>query len=348
VYNDRVFIVKAIDEAMAGGARKKPACQEANICILTYNRWVCNDDVAVDKRPICTHPEPKNKLTEEERQQIIDVCNDEKYASLPPSQIVPKLADRGVYIASESSFYRVMKMHNQLAHRGRQRKPKRTAAPTTYIATKANDVWTWDITYLPSSVKGKYYYLYLVTDIFSRFGVAWEVCEAECGEEAAKLMARAVLSQNCLHQPLVVHSDNGAPMKSLTLKAKLEELGIIASFSRPRVSNDNPYSEAMFRTLKYCPQWPEKGFNSLEDARRWVNSFMRWYNHDHCHSKIKFVTPSQRHYGEDMAILASRRQVYEAAYLCRPERWSGNRRNWIRPVEVALNPEKIATLDRAA
>lgn len=345
---NRSFIVKVINEAISSGARKKPSCREANISLPTFNSWVKNDEITIDQRSTCLRPEPINKLSEEERKQIIKTCNDDKYASLPPSQIVPKLADEGIYIASESSFYRVMKEYNQLTHRGRQRKPHKRAAPTTYIATKANEVWTWDITYLASSVKGKYYYLYLVTDIFSRYGVAWEVCEAESGEEAASLMTRAVLSQNCLHKPLVLHSDNGAPMKSLTLKAKLEELGIIASFSRPRVSNDNPYSEAMFRTLKYCPQWPKKGFDSLEDARLWVNDFMQWYNHDHCHSKIKFVTPAQRHYGDDYNVLDCRKEVYKAAYLRKPERWSGNIRNWSRPDSVALNPDKIEAFKKAS
>tara|TARA_B110000879_G_C11099177_1_gene482406 strand:- start:373 stop:1269 length:897 start_codon:yes stop_codon:yes gene_type:complete len=290
---------------------------------------------------------PQNKLSEAEEQQIIAVSNEEDYVSLPPSQIIPKLADKGIYLASESSFYRVMKKHNQLAHRGKQRKSCKKAAPTTYVARKPNEVWTWDITYLAGSVKGKYFYLYLVTDIFSRYGVAWEVCESESGKEAAELMTRAKLNQNCLHQPLVLHSDNGAPMKSLTLKAKLEELNVIASYSRPRVSNDNPYSEAMFKTLKYCPQWPSKGFSDIEAARGWVNEFMDWYNNKHCHSGIKFVTPAQRHEGKDHTILDNRTNVYEVAFMRHPERWSGERRNWSRPTEVTLNPEKIEHLAEA-
>lgn len=237
-----------------------------------------------------------------------------------------------------------MKKYNQLAHRGKQRKASKRAAPTTYVARNPNEVWTWDITYLPAKIKGKYFYLYLVTDIFSRYGVAWEVCESESGEEAAKLMARAKLGQNCLHQPLVLHSDNGAPMKSLTLKAKLEELKIIASYSRPRVSNDNPYSEAMFRTLKYCPQWPSKGFEDIESARLWANKFMDWYNNKHYHSGIKFVSPAQRHEGTDHKILENRTNVYEIAFMRCPERWSGSRRNWSRQNEVTLNPEKITNL----
>lgn len=345
---DRQFIVSAIDEATSNGARKRPACSEAGINLQTYNSWAKCDGMSVDKRQTCIRPQPANKLTEEERLRIIDVCNSEEYTSFPPSQIVPKLADAGEYIASESSFYRVLRKHKQLAHRGRQRKAKRRAAPRTFIARAPNEVWTWDITYLPSRVKGKYYYLYLITDIFSRYGVAWEVCEAESGEEAAKLISRAVLSQNCLSNPPVLHSDNGAPMKSLTFKAKLEELSITASYSRPRVSNDNPYSEAMFKTLKYCPQWPADCFDSLEEAQGWVEKFMQWYNERHCHSQTKFVTPAQRHQGVDKIVLAKRKAVYEKAYARNPKRWSRNIRNWSWISDVTLNPEKITSLSEVS
>ena len=211
-----------------------------------------------------------------------------------------------------------------------------------------NQVWSWDITYLPHAVRGKYYYLYLVEDIFSRYGVAWEVHEQECGELASSMMTKAVIREGCLHKPLVLHSDNGAPMKSQTLKAKLQELSITSSFSRPRVSNDNPYSESLFRTLKYSPSWPQRGFKSIGEARVWVKKFMAWYNEKHCHSKIKFVTPSQRHHGDDLLILNNRKAVYNEARKKNPKRWSGKTRNWNRPSHVALNPEKMEDFSQAA
>ena len=152
---NRCVLVDVINDAIASGARKKPACKEANISLPTFNSWISNNKINIDRRSTCIRPEPKNKLSKEERQQIIETCNDDKYASLPPSQIVPKLADEGIYIACESSFYRVMKEHNQLVHRGRQRKPHKRAAPTTYIATKANEVWTWDITYCVPGAQGE-------------------------------------------------------------------------------------------------------------------------------------------------------------------------------------------------
>lgn len=154
------------------------------------------------------------------------------------------------------------------------------------------------------------------------------------------MLQRAVWAEGCLTSPLVLHADNGSPMKGATMKVTMERLGVVASFSRPRVSNDNPFSEALFRTCKYVPTWPSRGFASIEAARDWVSGFVRWYNTEHRHSAIRFVTPEQRHRGEDRALLASRHQVYKLARAARPERWSGHTRNW-RPVEaVWLNPER--------
>ena len=273
---------------------------------------------------------------------MLDVCNEAEFAGLPPSQIVPKLADKGQYIASESSFYRILKQAQQLGRRGRSKAPRRHRPPTTHRADGPNQLWSWDITYLPSIVRGLFFYLYLVEDVFSRKIVAWEVHDREAGELAAALIDRAVMSEHCFRKPLVLHSDNGSPMKCYTLQSKLAELGITPSHSRPRVSNDNAFSESLFRTLKYCPFWPGQGFAALETARDWVNDFVRWYNNEHCHSAIKFVTPAQRHSGQDIALLEKRNILYERARARNPERWSGKTRNWTPPDEVTLNPEKTA------
>ena len=295
-----------------------------------------------DARTTAVRPEPANKLSTVEQRAVLDACNRTAYAHLPPSQIVPLLADDGVYLASESTFYRVLKAHDQHHRRGRAQAPRKHAPPTSYTATAANQVWSWDITYLPSPVRGQFYYLYLFEDIYSRKAVGWEVYAQENGERAAELIQRAVLAEQCWKKPLVLHSDNGAPMKSATLLAKLYELGVTPSRGRPRVSNDNPYSESLFRTLKYCPQWPEQGFASLEAARAWVHDFIAWYNHQHRHSRIRFVTPAQRHRGDDRAILRKRHAVYAAAKEKRPERWSGKTRNWEPVGAVMLNPERPA------
>lgn len=330
-----------IREAVSDGSRLEPACNEVEICLRTYRRWVkSGEQVQPDKRPTAVRPVPRSKLREDELKAILSVCNQTEYASLPPSQIVPKLADKGIYLASESSFYRVLHANEQVHHRGRSRATEKRSAPTSYTATGPNQVWSWDITYCASSVRGLYYYLYLIEDIYSRKIVGWEVHDKECGEYAAQLLQRTVMREQCFKKPIVLHSDNGAPMKSVTLKSKMEELGITGSHSRPRVSNDNPYSESLFRTMKYNPRWPSDGFEDLEVTRCWVNDFVGWYNQEHCHSRIGFITPSQRHNGEDVKILKNRTLIYKRAKERNPLRWSGEVRNWAHIKEVTLNPDK--------
>lgn len=329
-------------EAIQCGCRLEPACHEVQIDLRTYRRWNQQGEVQSDKRPICIRPEPANKLSQQERDAIIEVCNRSEFASLPPTQIVPTLLDRGEYIASESSYYRILSAGGQLQKRGRQRSRQKQSKPTSYTATGANQVYTWDITYLPSRVSGQHYYLYVIEDIYSRKIVGYDVYERECGELASLLLQRTLMREQCFNQPLVLHSDNGAPMKSLTFKAKMDELGITSSYSRPRVSDDNPYVESLFRTVKYMPSWPTKGFNDLDASRCWVESFVRWYNTEHKHSKLNYVTPCQRHNGKDREILAYRSEVLHAAKRLNPERWSKDIRNCEPVGEVHLNPEKEA------
>lgn len=332
--------VEWITEAVASGARRQPACDELGITLRTLQRWTQEDTMKADGRTTTLRPKPVNALSDEERQAILALCNSVEYAHLPPSQIVPRLADEGRYLASERTLYRVLHTADQQHRRGRSQRPQSHPAPTTHSAEKPHQVWSWDITYLPSPVRGQYYYLYLIEDIYSRKGVGWEVHGEESGTNAAALLQRSVLSEQCLHQPLVLHSDNGAPMKSATLLSKMYDLGITPSRGRPRVSNDNPFSESLFRTLKYCPQWPANGFAHLEAARSWVRDFMGWYNDEHRHSRIGFVTPSERHRGLDTAILAKRHELYQRERSARPERWSGNTRSWQPAGVVTLNPEK--------
>ena len=340
MYPERQELVKWIDEAVEAGARKQPASEEAGISMRTYQRWMQDGNISEDRRSKAERPEPANKLTARERAQILEACNQPEYESLPPSQIVPRLADTGIYIASESSFYRILKEADQMHHRGKAKAKQKRRPPTTHIAKAANEVWSWDISYLPSRVRGQFFYLYLIMDIFSRKIVGWEVHGHEGGKEAAALMQRTVMAEHCFCKPLVLHSDNGSPMKSQTMQTKLYDLGVIPSHSRPRVSNDNPYSESLFRTLKYCPQWPSRGFESILAAREWVRKFTCWYNEEHRHSRIRFVTPAQRHQGKDSDILAKREQVYAQAKEVHPTRWSGQIRNWTPIGSVALNPEQ--------
>lgn len=337
---DRRNAVMLIDEAVESGARRPKACAELGISDRTYRRWTSEGEVAVDQRPFVERPAPANALSEDERQAVLDACNDPAFASLPPSQIVPHLADTGVYLASEATFYRILRASGQAVHRGRARAPARRALPTSYKASRPCEVWTWDITWMPGPVKGTFFFLYLIVDIYSRKIVGWEVYERECADHAAALVRRAVLAEGCMTSPLVLHADNGSPMKGATMKVTLEALGILASYSRPRVSNDNPFSEALFRTCKYRPDWPSAGFATVGDARAWVQNFVAWYNAEHRHSALRFVTPDARHRGQETMILEGRSRVYAAARSARPERWSGSTRCWAPKGPVWLNPER--------
>ncbi len=346
----RETIVTLIDEAVAAGARRSPACREVGINVRTLQRWRPKGETSVkaDQRPLAERPAPANQLSQAERDAILSVCNQPEYASLPPSQIVPKLADQGIYLGSESSFYRILHAHEQLHHRGYARAPQRRRKLVTHTAWAPDQVWTWDVTWLPSTTKGCFFYLYLVEDLYSRYGVAWEVQAEESGELAAELMHKAVWREKLQGKAKpVLHNDNGSIMKSRTFRAKRDELGISQSFSRPRVSDDNAYVESFFRTLKYAPAWPPNGFATLEEAREWVQQFMHWYNEEHQHSKIRFVTPGQRHRGEDTAILARRKAVYEAARARHPERWTGETRHWEPILSVTLNPDKQASANQS-
>lgn len=335
---ERANVSTWIDEACAGGARLSRACEVLEISLRTLQRWRENGEVKADGRKHArTRSEPANKLSEHERRQILDVANAPEFAHLPPSQIVPTLADQGRYIASESSFFRVLREADQLAHRGRA-KPATRQRPKPLQADAPNQLWCWDITYIATTVKGVFFYLYLIMDVFSRKIVGWEVYDSELADRAAAVFCKAHLREGIADDDLVLHSDNGSPMKGATMLATLQRLGVMPSFSRPSVSDDNPYSEALFKTLKYHPGFPDKPFENLEEARKWVFGFEHWYNEIHRHSALRFVTPGQRHRGEDIDILAQRQVLYEAAKVQRPERWSGSTRNW-KPEEVVyLNP----------
>lgn len=340
---DRQDAVALINEAVAHGARRGRACGVLGISSRTYRRWTCRGTVKADARPDAVRPTPRNQLSESERQQLIAIANEPRFRNLPPSQIVPMLADEGRYVASEATFYRVLKQADQLAHRGLSKAPRKPAKPAAFVAASANEVWSWDITYLASTVAGMFFRLYLVMDIFSRKIVGWEVHHNESAEHASLLIEKACLTESVTREQLVLHSDNGSPMKGATMLATLQRLGVVPSFSRPSVSNDNPFSESLFRTLKYTPSYPSKPFESIEHARQWVYQFVRWYNDQHRHSALNFVTPNERHSGREHPILTRRKIVYAAARSRHPERWSGPTRDWSPTGAVHLNPDKEIT-----
>ncbi len=336
---EREMAIELIKEAVAAGARRSKACEIMGITLRTLQRW--EDSGGGDQRrgPVGG---PKNALSAAERALVVAVATSRTFRDLPPSQIVPILADAGVYLASESTYYRILRDEKLLGHRGKAQAP-RHHRPNEHVATGPNEVWSWDITYLQSPVRGWFYYLYLVVDIFSRKIVGWAVHETEAADLAASLIREAAFREGIDPGQLVLHSDNGGPMKGASMLATLQWLGIVPSFSRPKVSDDNPYSEALFRTVKYRPEYPNGPFESIDDARQWVGSFVRWYNDEHRHSAIRFVTPSQKHSGEEIEALRNREEVYRQAKELNLSRWAGPTRNWEPIKEVALNPSKSKT-----
>jgi transposase InsO family protein len=281
---------------------------------------------------------PANRLSAAERKKVVAIATSTEFRDQSPKQIVPTLADRGTYVASESTFYRVMREEGMQHHRGRSRAP--TPRP---LGPAANGPWqlgAWDITYLRRHTRGQFFYLYLVEDVWSRKIVGWAVHDVESTDLAADLIEQIRKDNPDVDlRGWVLHSDNGGPMKGATMLATLQKLGVVPSFSRPRVSDDNAFVESLFRTMKYCPEYPSKGFASVEDARAWVGRFVAWYNEQHLHSGIGFVTPASRHARNDIALLARRRAVYATARGRQPTRWSRHARPWARPEVVTLIPE---------
>jgi putative transposase len=344
--HDRKSAMTLIEEASKNGARKYKACELLGVTLRTVQRW--QDTGEMDQRKGAGRV-VGNKLTSKERELILSTVNSHEYCDLPPCQIVPRLADKGVYIASESTIYRILREEKQLAHRGLS-KPAKHKKPEQRKACGANQLWSWDITYLPSRVRGIYYYLYMIMDVYSRKIVGWSIHHEQSADHAAHLIKQSCFDEGIERNQVTLHSDNGTPMKGSTMLAMLETLGVTPSFSRPSVSDDNPFSEALFKTLKYRPNFPiTDKFGTIFDARSWVIKFSAWYNDAHMHSGLKFITPNQRHVGNDKVIMKNRHNVYIKAKEKHPERWAKSTRNWQLPPVVTLNAnrkKKNSTTDK--
>lgn len=315
------MILGVIDEAVSNGARQGCACREIGLDPTTILRW--RDAEIGDDRRAGPRSSPSNKLSETERARIAALACSPEFRDLSPKQIVPQLADRGEYVGSESTFYRVLAEQDLATRRGRAKAPQRRSRPVEKVVSAPGKLWSWDITYLRGPARGTFFYLYTVLDVWSRKIVASEVHLHESADLAAVLIDNACRAEGIERGQLTLHSDNGGPMKGATMLVTLQALGVVPSFSRPSVSDDNPYSESLFRTLKYRPEYPSVPFASLDAARDWVDDFTRWYNEDHLHSGIGFVTPADRHAGRHCGVLSRRREVFEAARARHPERWSG-------------------------
>jgi putative transposase len=330
-----------VEEAVCAGARRERACEVLGISARTLERWRLHG-AQEDQRRGPTQVS-SNALTAHERKRILKLANKPEYRDLPTEQIIARLADQGIYVCSERSLDRILHDHKQHGHRQRA-KPAAHAKPREFVADGPRQVMTWDITYLPGPVRGQFFYLYLFLDVWSRRVMGWHVRDCEDSAAAAELLSRICEEHGLAHTHAVLHSDNGAAMKGSSMLATMRWLGIQASFSRPGVSDDNAHVEALFRTMKYRASYPTRGFQSIEQAREWVATFVHWYNHEHLHSAIGFVTPDDRHRGRDVAILERRKRLYEAAKRRASGRWTGATRSWERPRIVLLNPERATRL----
>ena len=273
--------------------------------------------------PSLPRPSPPNALCEAERQQILSVLRSEEYCELAPAQIWARLLDDGIYLCSISTRYRLLRIAGENRERRRQRTHPARKKPEL-LATAPNRIWSWDITKLRTTIRGDYYELYVIIDIFSRYVVGWVVAAAETGELAKEFIEGVYQEQGIVPGLLTLHADRGTSMTSKPVAQLLVDLGVDRSHSRPHVSNDNPYSEAAFKTLKYCPAFP-KNFGSIQDARAFCKTFFEYYNHEHRHSGIGLHTPASVHYGTAPAIRAQRAAVLNAAYAANPDRFHGRR-----------------------
>jgi putative transposase len=284
-------------------------------------------------------PKPSRALTEAEQVHIRDVLNSDRFQDCAPRQVYATLLDEQCYLCHWRTMYRILAAHQEVRERRSQRRQPTYIKPEL-LATGPNQVWSWDITQLKSLAKWQPFYLYVIIDIFSRYVVGWLIADREAGELAQKLIAESCAKHNIQPEQLTLHSDRGSPMKSEPVVQLLYDLGIEKSLSRPHVSDDNPFSEAQFKTLKYRPDYPGR-FATIDQARQWARAVFTWYNQQHYHSALGLLTPASLHFGQAETIVAGRQQVLKAAYEAHPDRFvKGSPLVHQPPKEVWINPPK--------
>jgi putative transposase len=262
---------------------------------------------------------PPRALSATEQAAVLDALHSERFADAAPATVYATLLDEGRYLASVPTMYRLLHAAGEVRERRRQATHPPRVKPEL-VATRPNEVWSWDITKLLGPVKWTYYYLYVVLDIFSRYAVGWMVASREAAHLAERLLAETLAKQGVARDQLTLHADRGSSMASKPVALLLADLGVTKTHSRPHCSNDNPYSESHFKTLKYRPEFPER-FGSLEDARAFCHTFFPWYNHEHRHSGLGYHTPADVHTGRAALVRAQRAEVLAGAYAAHPERF---------------------------
>lgn len=325
------MIVQYIQEAVVDGARVKKACQCIKISYKSFLRW--RGGYILDNRKGAQKNIPR-KLSEDEKNSFYSVANEKRFRDLTPPQIVATLLEEEIYYASASTLYRIFKEKKANIYRSETRVPRKHTVPPELTATGPNQVWTWDITWLKTDIKGIYLYAYVIIDIFSRKIISWVIKEYEDMEYARDLFDYAIKKEKV--RPRFVHADNGGPMRGVSLVAFLTSLNVELSYNRPRTSNDNPYSESWFGTLKRHVSFPNL-FKSTSESSQWFANFVDAYNTKHQHSGIGYVTPEQKHTGQDVVILKRRQNTLNEAAALHPERFVNGPRKITPVTEVCLN-----------
>jgi len=313
------------------------ACTALAVARATYYRRAAPDPTPPEPRPT-----PARALAADERALVLAELNSERFVDLAPREVYARLLDEKRYLCSISTMYRVLAAAGEVRERRDVLRHPSYAKPEL-VATAPNQVWSWDITKLRGPQKGVYFCLYVVLDLYSRYVVAWMLAPTENGVLAGELIDEACAKQGIASGALTLHNDRGSPMKARSLAVTLAELGVLHSFSRPQVSDDNPFSEAQFKTLKYMPGFPAR-FASLEHARAYLRRFFAWYNDEHRHSGIGYMTPAAMHYGAAARLFVERQHVLRLAYAAHPERFvKGQPTPPALPTAVWINPPKSAT-----
>lgn len=318
-------------EQLAPSVGIAPACAGLGVNRASYYR---KQQPQQQPKP---KPKPARALSDEDRQQVLQVLHSERFVDQSPQEVYATLLDEGTYLCSIRTMYRILADHAEVRERRNQLRHPNYQKPEL-LATGVNQLWSWDITKLYGPCKWTYYYLYVILDVFSRYVVGWMVAHREAATLAERLIEQTLLKQQIQPGQLTIHADRGAAMTSKAVAFLLSDLGVTKTHSRPHVSNDNPYSEAQFKTLKYQPLFP-KQFGSIEDARSFCQTFFGWYNQDHRHSGIGLLTPAMLHYGQAQSVTHQRQQVLQAAYHTHPERFvKGLPLPPAVPTQVWINP----------
>lgn len=288
------------------------------------------------KRDPKPRPTPERALKPDEQEEVLQVLNSERFQDDSPRMVYAALLDDDKYLCHWRTMYRILEEREQVRERRNQLRHPTYTKPEL-LATGPNQLWSWDITKLRGPAKWTYYYLYVILDVFSRYVTGWLIATSESASLGKQLIAETCVKQGIEPDQLTLHADRGPAMKSKTVALFLADLGVTKTHSRPYVSNDNPYSEAQFKTMKYRPGYPDR-FGAIQDARAWARPFFHWYNHEHYHTGLALLTPATVHYGRAQAVLDQRQQVLEAAYAAHPERFvHGLPKPPSLPTEVWIN-----------